>query len=212
MKTSKSLFFSFSLILLLSLLCNHGWSVEKATKAQPKYDENLYKAMKWRCIGPYRGGRVTAVTGIPNLPQTYYMGATGGGVWKTEDGGKNWKPVSDGFFKTGSVGAIAVSEWDPNVVYVGMGESPIRGNVSHGDGLYKSLDAGKTWAHLGLTDSRQIARIRIHPQDPDLVYAAALGHVYGPNMIGESSGLKMAGRHGIRSSFAMKIPEPSISP
>jgi len=181
MKASKSLIFSFSLMLLLSLLCHYGWSAEEGKKAQPKYDESLYKAMKWRCIGPYRGGRVTAVTGIPSLLHTYYLGATGGGLWRTEDGGMNWKPISDGFFKTGSVGAIAVSEWDPNVVYVGMGEVPIRGNVSHGDGMYKSLDAGKTWAHIGLTDTRQIARIRVHPRNPDLVYAAALGHVYGPN-------------------------------
>ncbi|MGD9347993.1 MAG: glycosyl hydrolase, partial [Candidatus Aminicenantes bacterium] len=137
--------------------------------------------MKWRSIGPYRGGRVTAVTGISSLPNTYYFGATGGGVWKSEDGGLNWMPVSDGFFHTGSVGAIAVSDWDPNVVYVGMGEAPIRGNVSHGDGVYKSTDAGKTWTHIGLSDTSQISRIRIHPRNPDLVYVAALGHVYGPN-------------------------------
>jgi photosystem II stability/assembly factor-like uncharacterized protein len=138
--------------------------------------------MQWRCIGPYRGGRVTAVAGIPSQPYTYYLGATGGGVWKTEDGGISWEPISDGFFKTGSVGAIAVSESDPNIVYVGMGETPMRGNVSHGDGMYKSNDAGKTWKHIGLNDTSQISRIRIHPQNPDLVYVAALGHVYGPNV------------------------------
>jgi photosystem II stability/assembly factor-like uncharacterized protein len=155
-----------------------------AQQAKPKaaaaqYDEALYQAMQWRGIGPYRGGRATAVAGIPEQPYTYYFGATGGGVWKSTDGGMNWNNVSDGFFKTGSVGAVAVSEWDPNVVYVGMGEAPIRGNVSHGDGVYKSVDAGKTWAHIGLTDTRQISRIRIHPRDPDLVYVAALGHVFG---------------------------------
>jgi photosystem II stability/assembly factor-like uncharacterized protein len=137
--------------------------------------------MKWRCIGPYRGGRVTAVAGVPGKPFVYYFGATGGGVWKTEDAGLNWLPISDGYFKTGSVGAIAVSEYDPNVVYVGMGESPIRGNVSHGDGVYKSTDGGKTWKQIGLKDTSQISRIRIHPRNPDLVYVAALGHVYGPN-------------------------------
>ncbi|MCJ7579565.1 MAG: glycosyl hydrolase, partial [Candidatus Aminicenantes bacterium] len=137
--------------------------------------------MSWRSIGPFRGGRVTAVAGIPGQNFTYYFGATGGGVWKSEDGGLNWRNVSDGYFKTGSVGAIAVSEWDPNVVYVGMGEAPIRGNVSHGDGIYKSTDAGKTWAHFGLSETNQISRIRIHPKNPELVYAAALGHVYGPN-------------------------------
>ncbi|MCK4430781.1 MAG: glycosyl hydrolase, partial [Candidatus Aminicenantes bacterium] len=126
-------------------------------------------------------GRVTAVAGVYSQAFTYYFGATGGGVWKTEDGGLNWKPVSDGFFKTGSVGAIAISEWDLNVVYVGMGEAPIRGNVSHGDGMYKSTDAGKTWKHIGLADTSQISRVRIHPRNPDLVYVAALGHIYGQN-------------------------------
>jgi len=146
-----------------------------------QYEPELYQALKWRCIGPFRGGRVTAVSGVSGMPYTYYFGATGGGVWKTEDGGISWKPISDGFFKTGSVGAIAVSPLDPNIIYVGMGEAPIRGNVSHGDGVYKSLDAGKTWTHSGLANTRQISRIRVHPQDPELVYVAALGHVYGPN-------------------------------
>ena len=158
----------------------------QAPKSANRYDQGLYQAMKWRCIGPYRGGRVTAVAGVPGKPFTYYFGATGGGVWKTEDGGLNWQPISDGYFKTGSVGAIAVSEYDPNVVYVGMGESPIRGNVSHGDGMYKSTDSGKTWKQIGLKDTSQISRVRIHPRNPDLVYVAALGHVYGPN---EESGV-----------------------
>jgi len=153
----------------------------QAQKQADRFDESLFKAMSWRSIGPFRGGRVTAVAGIPAQIHTYYFGATGGGVWKSEDGGLNWQCVSDGFFKTGSVGAIAVSEWDPNVVYVGMGEAPIRGNVSHGDGVYKSTDAGKTWTHVGLTETHQISRIRIHPRNPDLAYAAALGHIYGPN-------------------------------
>ena len=153
----------------------------RKTGEKIKPDGFLYNAMKWRCIGPFRGGRVTAVTGVVGKPYTYYFGATGGGVWKTEDGGLNYSNVSDGFFKTGSVGAVAVSEWDTNVVYVGMGEAPIRGNVSHGDGVYKSVDAGKTWTHIGLSDTYQISRIRIHPNNPDLIYVAALGHVYGPN-------------------------------
>ncbi|HEX5886090.1 MAG TPA: hypothetical protein VFY67_16225, partial [Pyrinomonadaceae bacterium] len=136
----------------------------------------------YRSIGPYRGGRSAAVAGVPSQPNVYYYGATGGGVWKTTDGGINWDSVSDGsVFGTGSVGAIGISDSDPNVVYVGMGESPIRGNVSHGDGVYKSNDAGKTWKHIGLEDTRQIPRIRVHPKNPDLVYVAALGHVWGPN-------------------------------
>jgi photosystem II stability/assembly factor-like uncharacterized protein len=111
----------------------------------------------------------------------YYFGATGGGVYKTTDGGANWEPVSDGYFKTGSVGAIGVAESDPNVIYVGMGESPIRGNVSHGDGMYKSTDAGKSWKHTGLGETRHIARVRVHPKNPDIVFVAALGHIFGPH-------------------------------
>ena len=173
------LFFAFFGTLQSFQAWSHPRSEKKADK--DKYDQSLYQAMKWRCIGPFRGGRVTAVAGISSHPYTYYFGATGGGVWKTEDGGVSWTCVSDGFFKTGSVGAIAVAETDPNVVYVGMGESPMRGNVSHGDGLYKSVNAGKTWQHIGLADTSQISRVRIHPRDPDMVYVAALGHVYGPN-------------------------------
>ncbi len=139
------------------------------------------KGLQWRSIGPYRGGRVTAVAGVTSQPNVYYFGATGGGVWKTTDGGVNWVPVSDDYFKTGSVGGIGVSESDPNVIYVGMGESPVRGNVSHGDGVYKSTDAGKTWKHVGLGDTRQIGRVRVHPRNPDIAYVAAMGHLFGPN-------------------------------
>ena len=112
----------------------------------------------------------------------FYFGGTGGGVWKTMDGGINWEPITDGsVFGTGSVGAIGLSDSDPNTIYVGMGESPIRGNVSHGDGVYKSTDGGKTWKHIGLEDTRQISRIRVHPKNPDIVYVAAQGHVWAPN-------------------------------
>jgi len=169
------------LTFISGALITPAGSTAQVSKNMNRFDPSLYNAMSWRCIGPYRGGRVTAVTGVSNQPYTYYFGATGGGVWKSEDGGLNWRQVSDGFFKTGSVGAIAVSEYDPNIVYVGMGEAPIRGNVSHGDGMYKSLDAGKTWKRIGLEDTSQISRVRIHPRNPDIVYVAALGHVYGPN-------------------------------
>ncbi|HYK40752.1 MAG TPA: glycosyl hydrolase, partial [Thermoanaerobaculia bacterium] len=141
----------------------------------------LYEGLEFRNIGPFRGGRVTAVAGVRGQPLVYYQGATGGGVWKTVDGGSNWQPMSDKFFKTGSVGAIGVSESDPNVVYVGMGEAPIRGNVSHGDGVYKSTDGGKSWVNVGLRNTHQISRVRVSPRDPDLVYVAAQGHVWGPN-------------------------------
>ncbi len=140
------------------------------------------KVLQWRSIGPYRGGRSTAVAGVASQPMVFYFGATGGGVWKTIDGGINWEPVSDGsVFGTGSVGAIGLSDSDQNTIYVGMGESPIRGNVSHGDGVYKSTDGGKTWKHIGLEDTRQISRIRVHPKNPDIVYVAAQGHVWAPN-------------------------------
>ena len=143
-------------------------------------DSAHFKQLKWREIGPFRGGRSAAVTGIPSQPNTYYFGSVGGGVWKTTDGGVSWSAVSDGFFG-GSSGAVAVAESDPNVVSVGAGEKTVRGNVAHGDGMWKSTDAGKTWKHIGLADSRHIPRVRVHPQNPDLVYAAALGHLFGPN-------------------------------
>lgn len=147
---------------------------------QSVFSPEYFDAMEYRCIGPYRGGRSAAVAGVPGDPMTYYFGATGGGVWKTSNGGQTWHNISDGFFG-GSIGAVAVSEWDPNVIYVGGGEKTVRGNVSHGYGMWKSEDAGKTWRFIGLEDSRHIPRIRIHPQNPDLVYAAVLGHLFGPN-------------------------------
>lgn len=140
-----------------------------------------FEGLQFRQIGPFRGGRVTAVAGVPSQPDTYYFGATGGGVYKTIDSGLNWVPITDQWIRTGSVGAIAVAPSDPNVLYLGMGESPVRGNVSHGDGVYKSVDAGRTWQHSGLPDSRQISRIRVHPTNADVAYVAAMGHLFGPN-------------------------------
>ena len=144
-------------------------------------EPGILNSLRWRQVGPFRGGRVVAVAGHPARSQVFYFGSTGGGVWMTEDAGWNWHNVSDGFFNTASVGAIAVAESDPNVIYAGMGESCIRGNVAHGDGVYRSDDGGKTWRHGGLGDSRHIARVRVHPRDANLVYAAVLGHLYGPN-------------------------------
>ena len=144
------------------------------------YDTLLYNGLEYRSIGPYRGGRSAAVTGVPGQPMKAYFGATGGGVWQSNTGGASWENISDGYFG-GSIGAVAVSPWDPNVIYVGGGEKTVRGNVSHGHGMYKSLDAGKTWTHVGLSNSHRIPRIRIHPRNPDLVYVAVMGHLSGPN-------------------------------
>ncbi len=144
--------------------------------------EDLFKPVKYRNIGPFRGGRSVCASGVIGDPLTYYMGTTGGGVWKTEDAGQHWKNISDGYFNTGSVGAVAVSASDPNVVYVGMGEHAPRGVMtSYGDGVYKSTDAGKTWKHVGLKETQHIARIIIHPKNPDIVYVAAQGQLHGNN-------------------------------
>src|ERR1035437_9882838 len=142
---------------------------------------DLVNELKFRQIGPFRGGRSVAVTGVPSQPDTYYFGAVGGGVFKTTDSGLSWLPVSDGQFKTGSVGALAVADSDPNIVYAGMGEACVRGNATHGDGVYKSVDAGRTWRNIGLEDSYHIGAVRVHPKNPDIVYVAALGHLWGPN-------------------------------
>ena len=175
-RKSVILCLAFALVLSATALRAQNASAPPAKPPDP------LKSLQYRSIGPYRGGRCAAVAGVPSQPFVFYYGSTGGGVWKTTDGGINWESVSDGsVFGTGSVGAIGISDSDPNTIYVGMGESPIRGNVSHGDGVYKSIDAGKTWKRVGLEDTRQIARIRVHPKNSDLVYVAALGHVWGPN-------------------------------
>ncbi|MFN3839916.1 MAG: WD40/YVTN/BNR-like repeat-containing protein [Cyclobacteriaceae bacterium] len=149
--------------------------------AYAQIPDSVFKSVKFRNIGPFRGGRSVCTSGVINDPLTYYMGTTGGGLWKTEDAGITWTNISDGFFKTGSVGAVAVSESDPNIVYVGMGEHAPRGVMtSYGDGVYKSYDAGKTWKHMGLEKTQQIARIVIHPKNPDIVYVAAQGAINGP--------------------------------
>jgi photosystem II stability/assembly factor-like uncharacterized protein len=145
--------------------------------AQARVDTAAFGALSWRNLGPQRGGRSVAVAGSPGRPQEYYMGTTGGGVFKTTDGGDSWAPVTDRYFG-GTIGAIAVSESNPEIVYVGGGEYPIRGNTSHGDGVYKTTDGGRTWSYLGLVETRHIAKIRVHPKNPDIVYVAALGPVF----------------------------------
>ena len=164
--------------LVLSLAAMGGLT-DVLLRAQT-LDENSLKGMKWRQVGPFRGGRALAVTGVAGDPETYYFGAVAGGVWKTTNGGLTWMPMTD---KTGimSIGAIAAAPSDPNVIYVGTGESCIRGNISYGDGMYKSVDGGKSWSPMGLADTQHIAKIVVHPQNPDVVFVAALGHAYGPN-------------------------------
>lgn len=181
---------ALAVISLLAVLPSFAQKKNKSTVASavpawvaPTFNADLYKGLKWRNIGPFRGGRSVTAVGVIQNPLVYYFGSTGGGVWKTEDAGSSWRNISDGFFKTGSVGAIAVAESDPNVLYVGMGEHAVRGVMtSHGDGIYKSVDAGKTWEHLpGFEKSRHIAALRIHPQNPDVVWVAVQGALHGPS-------------------------------
>ncbi|MEJ8568044.1 WD40/YVTN/BNR-like repeat-containing protein [Elongatibacter sediminis] len=170
---ARRFFLSVSTTLLIGLITTTGASA--ATTAE-------IEGLEFRLVGPWRGGRVTTVTGVPGKPHLYYMGATGGGVWKTENAGTTWENLSDEYFKVGTIGAVAVSESDNNVVYVGTGESPIRGvTTSHGDGVWKSVDAGKTWKHIGLPEAGQISRIQIHPTNPDIAYIGVQGQIWGPN-------------------------------
>jgi len=171
---------SFFLCLPLFILAQKKTNAIKIETAKPVNETSYYKPLLWRNVGPMRGGRSVTSTGVNGNPLVYYMGTTGGGVWKTEDAGISWNNISDGFFKTGSVGAVAVAESDINVVYVGMGEHAPRGVMSsYGDGIYKSTDAGKTWKNMGLELTRQISSIRIHPKNADLVYIGAQGAIHG---------------------------------
>jgi photosystem II stability/assembly factor-like uncharacterized protein len=166
----------FALLLSASIGLFAQKKVAAATKTAG-YDEKLYNAIEWRNIGPFRGGRSAAVTGVPGKANLFYMGATGGGVWRTTDAGNSWENISDGYFGN-SIGAVAVSTWDNNVIYVGGGEVTVRGNVAYGTGMYKTTDAGKTWISIGLKESKHIPRIQIHPKNPELVYAAVLGDLF----------------------------------
>ena len=157
-----------------------GRPVPGSPTSSGAHDSSAFAALRWREIGPFRGGRSVAVAGSSKRPNEYYFGTTGGGVFKTTDGGITWAPVTDKYFG-GTIGAIGISESNPDIVYVGAGEYPIRGNVSHGDGVWRTSDAGKTWTSIGLADTRQISRVRVNPTNPDIVYVGAQGHVFGPN-------------------------------
>ncbi len=149
-----------------------------ASAQQP--DPSLFSGLHWRMIGPFRGGRSNGVTGVPGQPSTFYFGSVGGGVWKSENSGRTWTPIFDSQ-PVPSIGAIAVAPSNANVIYVGTGEADMRSQISFGNGIYKSTDAGKTWAHIGLDNTRQIGRILVDPRNPEIVFVAALGHAYGAN-------------------------------
>jgi len=168
-------------VVCLSLIGPGASEAQRGGAGQPATSAGPFGALRWRSIGPPRGGRSIAVSGSAARPYEYYMGATGGGLWKTTDGGTTWRPVTDDHIHSSSVGAVAVAPSNPDVVYIGTGEADIRGNIIQGDGAYKSTDGGKTWTHIGLTETQVIAKIRVHPTDPDLVYVAAFGHHAAPN-------------------------------
>src|SRR5579862_5755450 len=176
--------FYFSILLLVFVFAQSN-AQKKTTDgsmgSNDLFSKKLFAGLKWRCIGPYRAGRSLAVSGVAGQPTIYYAGQTGGGVWKSVDAGNTWLCVSDSNFKSSSVGAIAVSKSNPNIVYAGMGEVEMRNNISFGDGVYKTTDAGKTWKHVGLEKSDAIGTIAIDPQNPDIVYVAAMGKVFGAN-------------------------------
>ena len=167
-------------ILTLTALIFSIYTFGQSKKSKINYDESLYNSIEYRLIGPFRGGRAGTAVGVLNNPNLYYMGTAGGGVWKTQDAGSTWEPISDGYFG-GSIGAIAVSESDPNIIYVGEGEQTLRGNVSSGHGMWKSTDAGETWHYIGLPKSEHISRIRIHPDNPEIVYVGVIGNLWKPN-------------------------------
>src|SRR5258705_1943739 len=172
MKSSKLILIA----LAIALACG-GWSI---LRAQAPYDPSLYSGLHWRMLGPFRGGRFDAVSGVPGRPNEFYFGAVNGGVWKTIDAGRIWAPIFDSQ-PVASIGALAVAPSAPDTIYVGTGESTLRDSMGYGNGMYKSIDAGKTWIHIGLDDTQHIGKVAVDPRNPNVVFVAAIGHLYEAN-------------------------------
>src|SRR5438094_4163304 len=182
-RLAKSVWLCLALLFAGALLVDPPAAAQRGRGAGSSAADSAgpFGALRWRNIGPNRGGRSIAVSGSVARPLEYYFGATGGGLWKSVDGGTTWRPVTDGQITSSSVGAVAVAASNPDVVYIGTGESEIRGNIAPGDGVYKTTDGGKTWTHIGLVETQNVSKIRVHPSNPDIVFVAAFGHHAAPN-------------------------------
>ncbi|HSG82545.1 MAG TPA: hypothetical protein VLC48_09860, partial [Gemmatimonadota bacterium] len=180
-QTIRTLLYPAILAAAALLLVHAAELGAQSAGANAVYPAQLFQDLDFRYVGPSRGGRVTAVAGHADQPATFYLGATGGGVWKTIDYGASWHNVSDGFFQTGSIGAIDVADSNPDIIYVGTGSDGLRSNVIPGYGVYKSTDAGASWTHVGLEKTGHIGAVVVHPADPEVVYVAAIGNAFGPN-------------------------------
>src|SRR5690349_16284433 len=190
MRRSRFLFLGLTAVLAPSLAQPHAQTSTRtprqaAASAKPEMlasvDPALFKGLKYRLVGPSRGGRVTTVTGVPSQPHTFYMGVASGGLFRTTDDGATWTPITDGKVPLGSTGCVAVADSDPNVIYLGTGSDGVRSNVSTGRGMYKSTDGGETWKFIGLSNAGQIGAVRIHPTNPNIVWVSATGDIFKPN-------------------------------